>query len=235
MNLQSPNDAVIDSTPDTAISAEDHPASWSDHWQHTLDQVDLAGLAGWDRLVASGWLVLDQALPEVLYQGLCLEAQDTRDYRAAELVTGGRQAAVRSDSTRWIEAHDRTAQSCGVQYLAALDGLGQVLNRSLYTGIRSVEAHFACYQPGQFYAQHRDNPVGSSVRAISTVLYLNGGVHVVWQDAWGGAIRLEDLQGLAHEVLPQANRMVVFVSDLPHEVLPASRVRRSIAGWLRRD
>jgi len=209
-------------------------ADWPAHWQPLLDWADMDGQSGWDRLAEQGWLVLDQVLPLALYQGLLMEALDARDYRDAELVTGGRQATVRSDSTRWIEAADGL-QTSGMQYLAALEGLGQVLNRMLYTGIRSVEAHFACYQPGQFYARHRDNPAGSTVRAISTVLYLNGAVHDVWQAAWGGAIQLEDLQGITHDVLPQANRMVVFVSDLPHEVKPASRVRRSIAGWLRRD
>ena len=78
------------------------------------------------------------------------------------------------------------------------------------------------------------------MRAISTVLYLNSAVGELqsqqdWQAEWGGALRLEDLHLKAHDILPIANRLVVFQSDLPHEVLPATQVRRSIAGWLRRD
>jgi SM-20-related protein len=37
------------------------------------------------------------------------------------------------------------------------------------------------------------------------------------------------------EVLPLGGRLVTFLSDgLPHEVLPASRERISITGWLKR-
>jgi SM-20-related protein len=46
---------------------------------------------------------------------------------------------------------------------------------------------------------------------------------------------LNDNHDVAHHILPIANRLVVFQSDLPHEVLPANKIRRSIAGWLRRD
>jgi SM-20-related protein len=35
--------------------------------------------------------------------------------------------------------------------------------------------------------------------------------------------------------LPCGNQMVVFDSNLRHEVQAAQQTRRSIAGWLRRD
>ena len=109
--------------------------------------------------------------------------------------------------------------------------MGAYLNPQLFLGIRWAEAHFACYQAGQFYVQHRDNPKNSQVRAISTVFYLNPD----WQADRGGQLRLVDRQGLTHEILPQDNQLVIFDSDLLHEVCPATQVRYSIAGWLRRD
>lgn len=205
---------------------------WLHYWQTYFDDHTDA----LDRLANDGFAVIDQALPQDLYAQLVQASQDESHYQAAKISAGGRVASVRSDSTHWIEEHD----DVGKHYLAALHGLGSVLNQSLYLGIRSVEAHYAQYQIGQFYARHRDNANGSNVRAISTVLYLNSAfdespAHQDWQVEWGGVLRLEDLHHTAHDILPIANRLVVFQSDLPHEVLSATQVRRSIAGWLRRD
>lgn len=205
---------------------------WAGYWHKYFD--DHADVL--DRLVDDGFAIIDHALPRDLYLQLVQVSQDQALYQAAKITAGGRLETVRSDSTRWIETQDEV----GGQYLAVLNGLGEVLNQSLYLGIRSVEAHYAQYQVGQFYAQHSDNAKGSNIRAISTVLYLNSAINDsptndTWQAEWGGELRLEDLHQAMHDILPIANRLVVFQSDLPHEVLPANKIRRSIAGWLRRD
>jgi SM-20-related protein len=210
---------------------------WTSYWQkHFDDHADVL-----DALVEEGFAVIDDALPPDLYIQLVQESQDTAPFQAAKITAGGRLETVRSDSTRWIDVHDQV----GKHYLAVLNGLGEVLNQSLYLGVRSVEAHYAQYQIGQFYAQHRDNAQGANVRAISTVLYLNSDLTSIpvsalepqetWQAEWGGALCLRDNHDAAQHILPIANRLVVFQSDLPHEVLPAHKIRRSIAGWLRRD
>jgi SM-20-related protein len=211
--------------------------NWEDYWQKYFDDHDDV----LDDLVNQGFTVINDALPIYLYTQLFAESQDTAHFKAAKIIAGGRLDTIRSDSTRWIDDHD----SAGIQYLSVLKGLGQVLNQSLFLGVRSVEAHYAEYQIGQFYAEHRDNAKGSNIRAISTVLYLNGDLNTTqsdtlktqetWQTEWGGELRLSDSQNIAHHILPTANRLVVFQSDLPHEVLPANKIRRSIAGWLRRD
>ncbi|MDE2420367.1 MAG: 2OG-Fe(II) oxygenase [Gammaproteobacteria bacterium] len=205
---------------------------WAVYWHKYFD----GHADALDRLVDDGFAIIDHALPQDLYHQLVQASQDPAHYQAAKITTGGRLETVRSDSTRWIDHQDEV----GRQYLAVLQGVGEVLNQSLYLGIRSVEAHYAQYQIGQFYAQHSDNAKGSNIRAISTVLYLNSPmddlpVNNIWQAEWGGQLRLEDLHQSKHDILPLANRLVVFQSDLPHEVLPATQVRRSIAGWLRRD
>lgn len=205
---------------------------WVGYWQKYFD----AHTHVFDQLVDDGFSLIDHALPQDLYTQLVQASQETADYQAAKITTGGRLETVRSDSTRWIDHQDEV----GMRYLVVLQGLGDVLNQSLYLGIRSVEAHYAQYQIGQFYARHRDNAEGSNIRAISTVLYLNSEIHDSstedrWRSEWGGELRLEDLHHMRHDILPIANRLVVFQSDLPHEVLPATQVRRSIAGWLRRD
>ncbi|MBC7750250.1 MAG: 2OG-Fe(II) oxygenase [Candidatus Saccharibacteria bacterium] len=204
--------------------------NWLHYWQKYFDENAL------DALVENGFVMIDQALPAQLYANLARESKNISRYQAAKVSAGGRVETVRSDSTHWIDEQDLI----GADYLDALFGLGDALNQSLYLGIRCVEAHYAQYEVGQFYARHRDNPRDSNVRAISTVLYLNSAednlqAHQDWLAEWGGELRLEDLHHTAHDILPIANRLVVFQSDLPHEVLPATQTRRSIAGWLRRD
>lgn len=206
--------------------------NWVHYWHTYFDQYGDA----LDALVERGFVMIDQALPEPLFTHLVLESKAISRYQAAKVSVGGRVETVRSDSTHWIDEQN----DFGKDYLAALQGLGDVLNQFLYLGVRSVEAHYAQYDVGQFYARHRDNPKDSNLRAISTVLYLNSTLDDqktagVWQVEWGGELRLDDLHHIAHDILPIANRLVVFQSDLPHEVLPATQIRRSIAGWLRRD
>ncbi|MEC7118494.1 MAG: 2OG-Fe(II) oxygenase [Pseudomonadota bacterium] len=191
-----------------------------DWQQHLTDD-------GFSQLADTGMLVVDQLLPESLLSHLRLASRQSTGYQAAKLVHGGRQQQIRSDSTRWIESNDLI----GAAYLLVLDALAAHLNQGLFLGIRWAEAHFACYQAGQFYAQHRDNPNGQSVRAISTVFYLNPD----WPAAWGGQLRIVDRHGAIQEVMPLDNRLVIFDSDLLHEVCPATQTRYSIAGWLRRD
>lgn len=206
--------------------------NWLHYWQTYFDEHTNA----LDALVENGFVIIDQALPEQLYANLVRASKDPSRYQMAKVSAGGRVETVRSDSTHWIDEQN----AIGKNYLAALLGLGEMLNQSLYLGVRSVEAHYAQYEVGQFYARHRDNPKNANVRAISTVLYLNSTeddlqAHLYWQAEWGGELRIDDLHHAPHDILPIGNRLVVFQSDLPHEVLPATQVRRSIAGWLRRD
>ena len=134
---------------------------------------------------------------------------------------------IRSDHILWINEELTIAQ----QHIDALKQLSQILNYSFYLGIQDVEAHFAYYNAGEFYALHRDNPQGKNGRMISTVYYL----HQEWQDDWGGKLRLQDKNNVWHTIDPQPNRIAMFQSDLLHEVLEAKHQRLSITAWLRSD
>ena len=116
-------------------------------------------------------------------------------------------------------------------YLRAIDELGRYFNATLYTGIRSSEAHYACYPSGFGYQWHSDNPKGRDERVISAVFYLNDN----WTANDGGAITVVDKQNETTQLLPQLNRLVVFDSNLLHQVEITNRTRFSIATWLRRD
>ena len=108
----------------------------------------------------------------------------------------------------------------------------------MFIGLFDYEIHFAHYPVGAFYKKHLDafrcnRQQGQSNRVLSTVLYLNH----AWQLGDGGELLLyaeDDDNKVLETILPECGRLVIFLSEkLPHEVLPAKRERKSIAGWFR--
>ena len=84
-------------------------------------------------------------------------------------IQNGVVSNIRSDHILWINEDLNIAQ----HHINTLQALSQTLNQNFYLGIQDVEAHFACYNAGEFYALHRDNPQGKNGRIISTVYYLH--------------------------------------------------------------
>ncbi|RSR26327.1 2OG-Fe(II) oxygenase, partial [Acinetobacter baumannii] len=134
-------------------------------------------------------------------------------------------STIRSDHILWINESLPVAE----QHVETLTSFCQHLNQAFFLGIKEVEAHFACYNPGEFYALHRDNPQQKNDRIMSTVYYL----HPQWQDDWGGQLRLQDKNNIWHIITPEPNRLVIFQSNLLHEVLVSKQQRLSITAWLR--
>ncbi|MCI1709472.1 MAG: 2OG-Fe(II) oxygenase [Chiayiivirga sp.] len=138
-----------------------------------------------------------------------------------------RDGTLRGDAILWLEREASPAQSA---LLACLDVWRIALNRELWLGLEEVEAHYALYPPGAGYARHRDRFRDDDARVLSFVLYLNPD----WQTDDGGELRLHLPDGTL-DIAPRLGRAVFFLSaEIEHEVLPAKRERRSIAGWFRR-
>lgn len=139
--------------------------------------------------------------------------------------------SVRRDKIAWLEGYT-AAQS---ELFCFFDALLAGLNRRLFLGLKRYEAHYATYQPGDFYKLHLDSFRGRASRVISLVLYLNEG----WSLEDGGELRVFSPDNKGHMVglvRPEAGRAVLFLSEhVPHEVLPANRTRYSIACWFRQD
>jgi SM-20-related protein len=135
---------------------------------------------------------------------------------------------VRMDKISWIEDdHSDVAEE---KYHRLLWSFIGYLNTTCYTGLNGFESHFAVYGIGSFYKRHLDQFKTDSGRKYSVVLYLND----LWEETDGGQLVMYD--GEEHiMVSPKGGRAVFFESDrIPHEVLPASRTRMSIAGWMKR-
>lgn len=184
------------------------------------------------QLAGAGWCCVDDFLDGRVWRGLASECSILRESDALAPASVGRarvrDPALRGDATHWIEPGMSATQDA---LLARLDVLRVVLNRTAFLGLSGIEAHFAHYPPGTRYARHRDRFRDDDRRVVSLACYLND--H--WEGARdGGALRLYDADGAAHEFAPLGGRAVVFLSELEHEVLPAQRDRYSVAAWLRR-
>lgn len=180
-----------------------------------------------DDLDQQGFSIIDDIYTQDYVNALVKECSaHLNSFREAAIQNGVIQT-IRNDQILWIDPKLPIAQ----QHIATLKRISERLNQYFYLGLKEVEAHFACYNSGNFYALHRDNPQQKNNRVISTVYYL----HERWQADWGGELRLQDKNQQWHILLPQSNRMVLFESDLLHEVLKAKQQRLSITAWLRRD
>jgi SM-20-related protein len=184
-------------------------------------------------LSASGISIRDQfASPaEVLALRECAHAREVRGGFAPARV--GRQGAerrrenIRGDYTCWLNEPMLPAERLLTH---RMEELRRQLNRDAFLGLFELELHYARYSAGAAYSRHVDQPLGSTQRKLSLVLYLNSG----WQSTDGGVLRIHNADDGFVDVEPLAGRLVCFLTPgREHEVLQARRERLSISGWFR--
>jgi SM-20-related protein len=134
--------------------------------------------------------------------------------------------AIRGDYIQWIDK--ASAQPPLMTYLSRLNELVSFVNQQLFLSLKDFEVHMTIYPPGSYYKRHLDQFKKDDHRKLSVICYLNES----WKDEEGGQLRIF-LPEKSIDVLPLAGRLVCFRSDqLEHEVLPATRPRLSLTGWL---
>ncbi len=184
-------------------------------------------------LIEQGYSISDDLIPYELCKSIYqhIIKLPNAEFKSAEVGQGisqQRHSTIRSDSIVWLEDD---ASSLG-DYYRYMDQLRTALSRQLLICLPELEAHVARYAAGAFYKKHLDNFKGNSLRTITTVLYLNPN----WQEEFGGELLMYHPQQNAPflKVVPQFGRIALFMSErFPHEVLPASKDRYSIACWFR--
>ena len=142
------------------------------------------------------------------------------------------EKAVRGDEILWLDADIATPEE--VFFLERVNQFIGYVNRTCYLGLRDSELHYARYPTGTFYKRHLDRFRSDSRRRLSVICYLNDN----WQPNDGGqlTIYIPETNGTEQSIRidPIGGRLVCFDSGLmEHEVLPATRDRLSITGWLR--
>jgi SM-20-related protein len=134
--------------------------------------------------------------------------------------------SIRGDYIQWIDYNN--AEVPLKRYIEKLRELISFVNQSLFLSLKDCEVHQTIYPIGSFYKRHLDQFKKDDHRKLSVIGYLNKN----WQEVDGGQLRLY-LKNESKDVFPLAGRLVCFRSDLlEHEVLPATRERLSLTGWL---
>lgn len=184
-----------------------------------------------DDLAAEGYAIADQFLSQMEVQAIVsLDAfqAGTRHFKKAGI---GKQQdrqineSIRGDYIQWLDKN--TAPPPLSSYLQKLDQLKHYLNQTLFLSLKDYEVHMTVYPVGAFYKRHLDQFRKDDRRKLSVICYLNED----WREEYGGQLRMY-LREEILDILPVAGRLVCFRSDqIEHEVLPATRERRSITGW----
>ncbi|MEG3766704.1 2OG-Fe(II) oxygenase [Alteromonas sp. 14N.309.X.WAT.G.H12] len=198
---------------------------------NTSDET-LFGLIAND-LEKQGYSIRPGALPQDISNALYSYQQDLNSSKYANAGIGRGENFLKTEFVRTDEISWITGESdAGRKWLDWTSKLQHFLNQKLFLGLFSFESHYAHYSPGAYYKRHYDAFRGEANRILSIVTYLNPG----WGQADGGELVLyrddQDRDGI--KVVPLYGTVVVFLSEeFPHEVLPSTRDRYSIAGWFR--
>jgi SM-20-related protein len=185
-----------------------------------------------DGLAARGYAVVDNFLSAQEVNAV-LEMDDFRNSILQFKKAGiGKQQdkqineSIRGDYIQWIDKH--TCAPPLTFYLNRLEELTQFINQTLFLSLKDYEVHMTVYPAGSFYKRHLDQFKKDDHRKLSVICYLNSD----WKEAEGGQLRMH--VGIeTKDVFPVAGRLVCFRSDqIEHEVLPATRERLSLTGWM---
>jgi SM-20-related protein len=134
--------------------------------------------------------------------------------------------SIRGDHIQWI--NPETASLPIQSYVSKLTSLMKFLNEALFLSLKDVEVHMTVYPVGSFYKRHLDQFKKDDHRKLSVICYLNNN----WMEDEGGQLRVYLPEG-PKDFFPSAGKLICFRSDLlEHEVLPATRDRLSITGWM---
>lgn len=185
-----------------------------------------------DGIAETGYAVINDFLsPEQVNSILQLDEFKTGLLQFKKAGIGQKQEkqinkAIRGDYIEWI---DRTSAPQPLQtYLTKLNELISFVNQTLFLSLKDYEVHMTIYPAGAYYKKHLDQFKKDDHRKLSVICYLN----MNWKEEEGGQLRIYR-QKESLDVLPVAGRLVCFRSDLlEHEVLPSTRNRLSLTGWI---
>ncbi|GAA4464644.1 2OG-Fe(II) oxygenase [Nibrella saemangeumensis] len=190
-----------------------------------------------DGIVEVGYGIADDFLSADEVTALATRLRERRaqgQFRTAGI--GNQQVTVetriRGDEIHWLDEADLTLEEAA--FVQRVEEFMHYVNRTCFLGLRESEFHYALYPPGTFYKRHLDQFRTDSRRKLSVICYLNQD----WQENDGGQLAIylpqTDGQERTEIILPKGGRLVCFESGrLEHEVLPATRERLSLTGWLK--
>lgn len=187
-----------------------------------------------DQLSELGVFILDNAFNEATLRSLMIYYQNHVDnLRPAGI--GQKSSTVvdqhlRSDHIYWVDENHESLKAFNEMIRSVTNRLKQ----ELFLPIRRTETQMALYQEGSFYTRHQDRHKNTDYRWITLVLYLNEG----WMPNDGGQLSIYFNESKKEKVMtiePLMNRIVIFKSELEHEVHLSFKDRMSYTTWFRDD
>jgi [Skp1-protein]-hydroxyproline N-acetylglucosaminyltransferase len=139
--------------------------------------------------------------------------------------------SIRGDKIKWLTTTDNDVTdplNAPIQYMKSVLGSLQARirpRREFFTKAIQI-AHYA--SNGTQYTQHSDVSPLVPTRRLTFILYLREPPHV---SNPGGHLRLRTLMDTSIDIEPKMNRMVIFRSELLHQVLPAYFDRFAMTLW----
>ncbi len=141
------------------------------------------------------------------------------------------EPGLRSDRILWLDEKSSVPGSADQKALDALKELRLELRDYFRVSLENIECHFSAYEPGQFYVRHHDTTQQHNRRVFSFVIYLNFN----WHETDGGhLVGYCPGDTVLFDVKPQAGQMILFKSEVEHEVQVAHRTRYALTGWIRK-
>lgn len=159
------------------------------------------------------------------------EIENTHLLKQASVTQSHPEATpIRNDYTYWL--NEETQNDIEKMFFIHIKALQEVLKNYFRISLTNFEVHFAKYPPQHYYKKHIDQTLINNRRFFSFVIYLNP----QWDEAFGGQLVAYDKKNqddILFNILPVAGKMILFKSDIPHEVFPSTQDRRSLTGWIR--
>ncbi len=156
-----------------------------------------------------------------------LQMHQFRDAMLADVLQATPQ--VRNDQIFWLDAKLTDLAPIESEILIQLDSVLKSIKQSLFIPVNHCECHYAYYPAGHYYRKHRDTKLSENKRLLSFVLYLNEN----WNAADGGELVGYEEDKVLFRVLPELGRLIIFRSEVEHEVIRTQRDRFSFTGWFR--
>lgn len=189
------------------------------------------------KIAESGWAVipLDLSIADQLKNEL-ENKKKMNLFTPASLADSMTEKTIRNDLTCWID--ENSPSPVESKLLQNLNHLQEQLKSYFRIALTHFEAHYAIFPEGHFYHKHTDQKANNNHRFFSFVIYLNKN----WKPDHKGRLLIYDKTDKKNDkenntvqfkMAPEFGQMILFRSDLLHEVEVSSAERQSITGWIR--
>lgn len=183
-----------------------------------------------EKLAENSWVLIP--FEENIAQQLLQSAkQHNANFKPAALARqNGINTEIRSDHIYWLDEKQNQLNLADIEILKWLTFFMEELRQYFRTSLTEIECHYSIYQNGQHYERHSDAPLTQNKRVFTFVIYLNKN----WNPKDGGQIIGYRNQDTLFKLNPEMGQMLLFKSELEHEVLKAHQTRYALTGWMRK-